>query len=49
MRDPVHVRWPEVFNRIVTPHMDQLWSGAKTAAEVTKATKTEADSLLAKG
>jgi multiple sugar transport system substrate-binding protein len=49
VRDPVNVRWPEVFNRIVTPNMDQLWSGAKTAAEVTKTIKAEADPLLAKG
>ena len=49
VRDPVHVRWPEVSQRIVTPAMDQLWSNAKPAAEVVKAIKTEGDALFAKG
>lgn len=49
VRDPVHVRWPEVFQRIVNPNMDQLWSNAKPAAEVVKVIKTEGDALFAKG
>lgn len=49
VRDPVHVRWPEVSQRIVTPAMDQLWSNAKPAAEIVKAIKTEGDALFAKG
>jgi multiple sugar transport system substrate-binding protein len=49
VRDPVHVRWPEVSSRIVTPNMDSLWNGSKTAADVVKAIKTEADKLFAAG
>ena len=49
MRDPVHVRWPEVFSRIVTPAMDEFLSKAQTAAEVAKKIKAEGDPLLAKG
>jgi multiple sugar transport system substrate-binding protein len=47
VRDPVHARWPEVFQRVVTTNMDQLWSNAKTAAEVTEAIKAAGDPLLA--
>jgi multiple sugar transport system substrate-binding protein len=49
VRDPVHVRWPEISSRILTPNMDQLWNGSKTAADVVKAIKTEADKLFAAG
>ena len=49
VRDPVHVRWPEVSSRILTPNMDQLWNGSKSAADVVKAIKTEADKLFAAG
>ena len=47
VRDPVHARWPEVFQRVVTTNMDQLWSGAKTAAEVAEAIKAAGDPLFA--
>ena len=46
MRDPVHPRWPEIFQRVLTPTMDQLWGGTKTAAEVAEMIKTEGDKLL---
>jgi ABC-type glycerol-3-phosphate transport system substrate-binding protein len=49
VRDPVHVKWPEIASRILTPNMDTLWNGSKTAAEVAKAIKTDADVLLAAG
>ncbi len=47
VRDPVHVNWPEVFQRVVNPNMDRLWSGSASAAEVAEAIKAEADPLLA--
>ena len=47
VRDPVHVKWPELSSRILTPNMDMLWNGSKTAAEVVKAIKTDGDALLA--
>ncbi len=47
VRDPVHVNWPEVFSRIVTPGMDQLWNGSKPAADVVKQIKAEGDKLFA--
>ena len=47
VRDPVHARWPEVFQRVVTTNMDQLWSNAKTAAEVAEAIKAAGDPLFA--
>ena len=46
VRDPVHVKWPEVFSRIITPNMDTLWNKSKTAAEVVQAIKTDADALF---
>ncbi|HEU5089399.1 MAG TPA: sugar ABC transporter substrate-binding protein, partial [Roseiflexaceae bacterium] len=46
VRDPVHPRWPEIFQRVLTPTMDQLWGGTKTAAEVAEMIKTEGDKLL---
>jgi multiple sugar transport system substrate-binding protein len=49
VRDPVHVKWPEVLQRVVNPNMDTLWSGAKSAAEVAKAIKDAADPLFAQG
>ena len=48
VRDPVHVQWPEITQRIYTPKMDQLWSGAQDAATVAKAIKDEADPLFAR-
>lgn len=49
VRDPVHVRWPEVSSRVVNPNMDSLWNNSKTAAEVVKAIKSEGDKLFAAG
>lgn len=49
VRDPVNVRWAEVVQRAVTPNMDQLWNGSKSAADVVAAIKTAADALLAQG
>jgi multiple sugar transport system substrate-binding protein len=46
VRDPVHPRWPEVIQRVVTPTMDQLWGGTKTAAEVAQMIKDEGDKLF---
>jgi multiple sugar transport system substrate-binding protein len=47
VRDPVHARWPEVFQRVVTTNMDQLWTNAKPAADVAAAIKKEGDALFA--
>ena len=47
VRDPVHLKWPEITQRIYTPKMDQLWSGTKDAAAVAAEIKAEADSLFA--
>jgi multiple sugar transport system substrate-binding protein len=46
VRDPVHPRWPEIFQRVVTPGMDQLWGGQKSAAEVAQIIKDGGDKLL---
>jgi multiple sugar transport system substrate-binding protein len=46
VRDPVHVRWPEVFQRVVVSNMDTLWSGKNTAQEVADAIKAEGDKLF---
>ena len=46
VRDPVHTRWPEVFQRVITPNMDTLWGGTKSAAEVAQKIKTDGDKLL---
>ena len=34
VRDPVHVDWPEITQRIYNPTMDLLWSGTEDAATV---------------
>jgi multiple sugar transport system substrate-binding protein len=47
VRDPVHVKWPEISSRVVNPNMDNLWNKSKTAAEVVQAIKSEGDILLA--
>ncbi|MFN3982528.1 MAG: extracellular solute-binding protein [Caldilinea sp.] len=47
VRDPVHVNWPEITQRIYTPNMDLLWSGAEDAATVGARIKQEADPLFA--
>ena len=33
VRDPVHVNWPEITQRIYTPNMDLLWGGTEDAAD----------------
>jgi multiple sugar transport system substrate-binding protein len=48
VRDPVHVLWPEITQRIYTPKMDLLWSGSAPAADVAKQIKDEADPLFAR-
>lgn len=47
VRDPVHVSWPEITQRIYTPKMDLLWSGTNDAATVAAMIKEEADPLFA--
>jgi multiple sugar transport system substrate-binding protein len=47
VRDPVHVNWPEITQRIYTPNMDLLWSGTEDAATVGARIKQEADPLFA--
>jgi len=47
VRDPVHVKWPEISSRVVTPNMDTLWNKSKTAQEVADAIKKDGDALLA--
>jgi len=47
VRDPVHVRWPEITQRVYTPKMDLLWGGSETAATVAQMIKDEADPLFA--
>jgi multiple sugar transport system substrate-binding protein len=46
VRDPVHARWPEIFSRVLTPAMDQLWGGTKSAAEVAQLIKDGGDKLI---
>lgn len=48
VRDPVHVAWPEITQRIYTPKMDLLWSGTNDAASVAQMIKEEADPLFAR-
>ncbi len=47
VRDPVHVNWPEITQRIYTPNMDLLWSGTEDAATVAARIKQESDPLFA--
>jgi hypothetical protein len=47
VRDPVHVNWPEITQRIYTPNMDLLWSGTEDAATVGARIKQESDALFA--
>lgn len=47
VRDPVHVNWPEITQRVYNPAMDLLWSGAEDAATVGAKIKEEADPLFA--
>jgi len=47
VRDPVHVRWPEITQRIYNPKMDLLWSGTEDAATVAQMIKDEADPIFA--
>jgi len=48
VRDPVHVLWPEITQRIYTPKMDELFSGAKDAATVAQEIAAEANPLFAR-
>jgi multiple sugar transport system substrate-binding protein len=48
VRDPVHVLWPEITQRIYTPKMDLLWGGTEDAATVAQSIKDEADVLFAR-
>ena len=46
VRDPVHVNWPEITQRIYSPTMDLLWSGTADAATVGAQIKQESDPLF---
>ncbi len=48
VRDPVHVSWPEIFQRVYTPKMDLLFGGTADAASVAQQIKDEADPLFAR-
>lgn len=48
VRDPVHVLWPEITQRIYNPKMDQLWSGALDAAAVAQEIADEANPMFAR-
>jgi multiple sugar transport system substrate-binding protein len=48
VRDPVHVLWPEITQRIYNPKMDQLWSGALDAAAVAQEIAAEANPMFAR-
>lgn len=48
VRDPVHVLWPEITQRIYTPKMDLLWSGTADAASVAQQITDEANPLFAR-
>ncbi len=47
VRDPVHVRWPEITQRVYTPKMDLLWGGTESAAAVAQMIADEANPLFA--
>jgi multiple sugar transport system substrate-binding protein len=47
VRDPVHTRWPELEQELVTKLFnDQLWTGKATAAQITKQIKEQGDAIL---
>jgi multiple sugar transport system substrate-binding protein len=46
VRDPVHVKWPQVFREVVTPNMDLLWTNKADAATVAKTIKEKGDALF---
>ncbi|HEV8634040.1 MAG TPA: sugar ABC transporter substrate-binding protein [Chloroflexota bacterium] len=43
VRDPVHVKWPQVFREVVTPNMDLLWTNKADATTVAKTIKEKGD------
>ena len=48
VRDPVHVLWPEIFQRVYTPKMDLLFGGTADAASVAQQIADEANPLFAR-
>ncbi len=48
VRDPVHVDWPEILNRVYNPTLDLLWNGTESAATVAQMIADEANPMLAK-
>lgn len=48
VRDPVHVDWPEILNRVYNPTLDLLWNGTESAATVAQMIADEANPMFAK-
>lgn len=46
VRDPVHVLWPEILNRVYNPNLDLLWGGIEDAQTVAQIIKEESDPLF---
>jgi multiple sugar transport system substrate-binding protein len=46
VRDPVHVKWPQVQREVVTAQMDLLFSGKADAATVAKTIKEKGDAAF---
>ncbi|MEM7539463.1 MAG: sugar ABC transporter substrate-binding protein [Chloroflexota bacterium] len=47
VRDPVHVDWPEILNRVYIPTLDLLWGGLENAETVAQIIEEESASLFA--
>jgi ABC-type glycerol-3-phosphate transport system substrate-binding protein len=46
VRDPVHVKWPQVQREVVNANMDLLFSGKADGATVAKTIKEKGDALF---
>ena len=46
VRDPVHLFWPEILNRVYKPNLDLLYGGLEDAATVAQLIKEESDPLF---
>ncbi len=48
VRDPVHVDWREILQRVYNPNLDLLWNGTENAETVARLIADEANPMFAK-
>ena len=49
VRDPVHVDWREILQRVYNPNLDLLWNGTESAETVVNLIAEEANPMFANG